>query len=103
MASSSLTAVNDFFNFTKICFFCKKESKTFKILMSYYSSSSSQCDLTEEEKKKISFKCPNCGFVNQLDFTQMFNEYTIKLLQDKTLQVERVKIEQALIKLKLQE
>ena len=42
-------------------------------------------------------------FVNQLDFTQMCNEYTVKLLQDKTLQVERVKIQQALIKLKLQE
>ena len=42
-------------------------------------------------------------FVNQLDFTQMCNEYNLKLLQDKTLQVERVKIEQPLIKLKLQE
>ena len=60
MASSSLTTVNDFFNFTKICFFCKKESKTFKILLSYYSSSSGQCVLTKEEKKKFSFKCPNC-------------------------------------------
>ena len=33
----------------------------------------------------------------------MCNEYTVKLLKDKILQVERVKIEQALIKLKLQE
>ena len=103
MASSSLTTVNDIFNFTKICFFCKKESKTFKILLSCYSSSRPQCVLTEEEKKKFSFKCPNCAFVNQLDFTQMCNEYTVKLLQDQTLQVERVKIEQALIKLKFQE
>ena len=103
MVSPSLTAVNNFFNFTKICFFCKKESKTFKILLSCYSSSSGQCVLTKEEKKKFSFKCLNCSFVNQLDFTQVCNEYTVKLLQDKTLQVERVKIEQALIKLKLQE
>ena len=103
MASSSLTAVNDIFNFTKIYFFCKKELKTFKILLSCYSSSRPQCVLTEEEKKKFSFKCPNCAFVNQLDFTQMCNEYTVKLLQDQTLQVERVKIEQALIKLKFQE
>ena len=87
MVSPSLTAVNNFFNFIKICFFCKKESKTFKILLSDYSSSV----LTEEEKKKFSFKCPNCGFFNQLDFTQMCNEYTVKLLQDKALQVERVK------------
>ena len=56
-----------------------------------------------KKKKKFSFKCPNCAFVNQLDFTQMCNEYTVKLLQDQTLQVERVKIEQALIKLKFQE
>ena len=55
------------------------------------------------KEKNFSFKCPNCSFVNQLDFTQMCNEYTVKLLQDKTLQVERVKTEQALIKLKLQE
>ena len=130
MASPSLTAVNDFFNFTKICFFCKKESKTFKIPLSCYSSNSSgQCVLTKEGKKKFSFKCPICGFVNQLDFTQMCNQYTAKILQNKTLlittnilkeiekkeliaekkkrferQIERVeKIEQALIKLKLQE
>ena len=86
MASSSLTAVNDFFNFTKICFFCNKESKTFKIpLYCYSSNSSGHCVLTKEEKKKFSFKCPICGFVNQLDFTQMCNEYTAKILQNKTL------------------
>ena len=55
------------------------------------------------KEKKNSFRCPICGFVNQLDFTQMCNEYTVKLWQNKTLQVEKVKIEQALIKLKLQE
>ena len=87
MTSSSLTTVDDFFNFTKICFFCKKESKTFKIPLSCYSSSGSQCVLTEEEKKKFSFKCPICGFVNQLDFTQMCNKYAIKLLQNNTLLV----------------
>ena len=84
-----MTDLDDFFNFIKISSFCKKELKTFKILLSCYSSSSSssQCVLTEEEKKKFSFKCPICGFVNQLDFTQMCNEYTIKLLQNKTLLV----------------
>ena len=82
---SSLPTVDDFFNFTKICSFCKKESKTFKISLSCYSSSSSQCVLTEEEKKKFSLKCPICSFVNQLDFTQMCNEYTVKILQNKTL------------------
>ena len=82
-----LPAVNDFFNFTKICSFCKKESKTLKIPLSYYSSSSGQCVLTEEEKKKFSFKCPICSFVNQLDFIQMCHEYTVKLLQNKTLLV----------------
>ena len=87
MTSSSLTTVDDFFNFTKICFFCKKESKTFKILLSYYSSSRGQCILTEEEKKKFSFKCLICGFGNQLDFTQMCNEYTAKILQNKILLV----------------
>ena len=114
----------------KFAFFVKKESKTFKIPLSCYSSNSSgQCVLTKEEKKKFSFKCPICGFVNQLDFTQMCNQYTAKILQNKTLlittnilkeiekkeliaekkkrferQIERVeKIEQALIKLKLQE
>ena len=55
MASSSLTAADDFFNFTKICFFCKKESKTFKTPLSCYSSNSSgQCVLTEK-KKRINF------------------------------------------------
>ena len=39
----------------------------------------------KEEKNKFSFKCPICGFVNQLDFTQMCNEYTAKILQNKTL------------------
>ena len=87
MASSFLPAIDDFFNFTKICFFCKKESKTFKILLSYYSSSRGQCILTEEEKKKFSFKCLICGFGNQLDFTQMCNEYTAKILQNKILLV----------------
>ena len=87
MASSFLPAIDDFFNFTKICFFCKKESKTFKIPLSCYSSSGGQCVLTEEEKKKFSFKCPICGFVNQLDFTQMCNKYAIKLLQNNTLLV----------------
>ena len=73
-----------------------------------------------EEEKKFYFKCPICGFVNQLDFTQMCNEYTVKLLQNKTLLVtanilkeigkkwlilcvEEIEIEQAFIKLKLQE
>ena len=96
---SSLSAVNDFFNFNKICSFYKKESKTFKILLSCYSSSSGQCILIEEEKKKFSFICLICCSVNQLDFTQMCNEYTLKLLQNKTLLVG---IEQAFIKLKLQ-
>ena len=95
---SSLSAVNNFFNFTKICSFCKKESKTFKIPLSCYSSSSSQCVLTEEEKKKFSFICSICCSVNQLDFTQMCNEYTVKLLQNNTLLVG---IEQVFIKLKL--
>ena len=81
----------------------------------------------KEEKNKFSFKCPICGFVNQLDFTQMCNEYTAKILQNKTLlittnilkEIEKkdyswkkktwkrnwksLKIEQVLIKLKLQE
>ena len=100
---ASLTSVDDFFNFTQICSFCKKESKTFKILLSCYSCSSGQSILIEEAKKKFSFMCSICCSVNQLDFTQMCNEYTVKFLQNKTLQVERVKIEQALIKLKLQE
>ena len=85
MPSSFLPAADDFFNFTKICFFCKKESKTFKIPLSCYSSSSGQCILTAEGKKKFSFICPICCSVNQLDFTQMCNEYTVKLLQNKTL------------------
>ena len=80
---SSLSAVNDFFNFTKICSFYKKESKTFKIPLSCYSSSSGQCVLTAEEKKKFSITCPICCSVNQLDFTQMRNEYMVKLLQNK--------------------
>ena len=88
--------------------------------MSSYSSSSGECVLAEEEKKKFSFKYPICGLVNQLDFTQMCNEYTVKLLQNKTLIVtanilkeiekkrlkkcvEEIEIEQAFIKLKLQE
>ena len=87
----------------KFAFFAKKNQKTFKIPLSCYSSSSSQCVLTEEEKKRFSFKCLICCSINQSDFTQMYNEYTIKLLQNKALQVERVKIEQELIKLKLQE
>ena len=116
----SLSTINDFFNFPKMCYFCKKGSKAFKVSLSCYSSSSSQCILTEEEKKKFYFKCPICGFVNQLDFTQMCNEYTVKLLQNKTLLVtanilkeigkkwlilcvEEIEIEQAFIKLKLQE
>ena len=103
MAWSSLTAVDDFFNFTKICFFCKKESEAFKILLSCYSSSSGQCVLTKKEKKKVSFICSICCSVNQLDFTQMCSEYTVKILQNKSLQAERFKIEQALTKLKLQE
>ena len=103
MTPSSRTAVDDFFYFTKICFFCKKESKTFKIPSSCYISSSSQCVLTKEEKKRFFFMCSICCSVNQLDFTQMCNKYTVKIFQNKTLQVERVKIEQALIKLKLQE
>ena len=85
---SSLPAVDDFFNFTKICSFCKKESKTFKVPLSCYSSSSGQCVLTKEKKKKLSFICLICCSVNQLDFTQMCNEYTVKLLQNKTLNIE---------------
>ena len=56
-----------------------------------------------KKKRKNFLLMSKLCFVNQLDFTQMCNEYTLKLLQDKTLQVERVKIEQPLIKLKLQE
>ena len=84
MIMSSLPAVDDFFNFTKVCSFCKKESKTFKIPLSCYSSSSGHCALTEEEKKNFSFICMICCSVNQLDFTQMCNGYTVKLLQNKT-------------------
>ena len=98
---ASLPAVDDFLNFTKICSFCKKQSKTFKILLSCYSGSNGQCVLTEEEKKKFSFICSICCSVNQLDFTQMCNEYTVKLLQNKTL--GDIEIEQAFLKLKLQE
>ena len=98
---SSLPTIDGFLNFTKICSFCKKESKTFKILLSCYSGSSGQCVLTKEEKKKFSFICPICCSVNQLDFTQMCNEYTVKLLRNKTL--GDIEIEQAFIKLKLQE
>ena len=94
---SSLPATDDFVNFTKICSFCKKESKRLKILLSCYSSSSGQCVLTEEEEKKFSFICSICCSINQLDFTQMCNDYTVKLLQNK------IEIEQAFIKLKLQE
>ena len=93
---SSLPAIDDFFNFMKICSFCKKELKRFQILLSCYSSSSGQCVLTKEEKK-FSFICAICCSINQLDFTQMCNEYTVKLLQNK------IEIEQAFIKLKLQE
>ena len=101
MVLSSLSTANNFFNFTKICFFCKKESRTFKTLLSCYSSSSSsQCILTEEEKV---FMCSICCSVNPLDFTQMCNKYTAKILQKNNLILERVEIEQALIKLKLQE
>ena len=57
----------------------------------------------QRRKEKIFLEMSKLCFVNQLDFTQMCNEYTVKLLQYKTLQVERVKIEQALIKLKFQE
>ena len=98
MTPSSRTAVDYFFYFSKIFFFCKKESKTFKIPSSCYISSSSQCVLTKEEKKRFFFMCSICCSVNQLDFTRMCNKYTVKIFQNKTLQVERVKIEQALIK-----
>ena len=47
--------------------------------------------------------CSICCSVNQLGFTQMCNKYTVKLLQNKALQVERIKVEQGLIQLKLQE
>ena len=100
MALSYLSTANNFFNFTKICFFCKEESRTFKIPLSCYSSSSGQCVLTKEEKV---FMCSICCFVNRLDFTQMCNKYTTKILQKSNLILERVEIEQALIKLKLQE
>ena len=92
MASSSLTAFDDFFNFTKICFFCKKESKTFKILLSCYSCCSGQCVLTKKEKKKFSFKCPICSFVNQLDFTQMCNEYILKYYKIKLYKLKELKL-----------
>ena len=52
----------------------------------------------QRRKEKIFFMCSICCSVNQLDFTQMCNKYTVKIFQNKTLQVERVKIEQALIK-----
>ena len=98
---SSLFTINDFLNFTKICSFCKKESKTFKVPLSWHSGSSGRCVLTKEEKNKFSFICPIYCSVNQLDFTQMCNEYTVKLLQNKTL--GDIEIEQAFLKLKLQE
>ena len=94
---ASLPTVDYFLNFTKICSFCKKQSKTFKILLSSYSGSNGQCVLTAEEKKKFCFICPIYCSVNQLDSTQMCNKYTIKLLQNKTL--GGTEIEQALIKL----
>ena len=90
-----------FLNFTKICSFCKKQIKTFKIPLSCYSGNNSQFVLIEEEKKKFCFICLICCSVNQLDFTQMCNKYTIKLLQNKTLGGSE--IEQTLIKLRLQE
>ena len=82
--------------------------------------SSGQCFLTKEKNKKFCYICPICCSVNQLDFTQMCNEYTVKLLQNKTLLVtvnilkeiekkrlkkcvEEIEIEQGFIKLKLQE
>ena len=65
---ASMLTVNDFFKFTKICSSCKKQSKTVKIPLLCYSSSSGQCVLINKEKKKFSFICPICCSINQLDF-----------------------------------
>ena len=78
--------------------------------------SSGQCFLTKEKNKKFCYICPICCSVNQLDFTQMCNEYTVKLLQNKTFTANILKeiekkrlmlcvgdIEQVFIKPKLQE
>ena len=87
----------------KFALFGRKNQRHLKLHCFVTAAAAVNAFWPKKKRKNFSFKCPNCGFVNQLDFTQMCNEYTVKLLQDKTLQVERVKIEQALIKLKLQE
>ena len=45
-----LTCVEDFFNFTKICSFCKKESKRFKILLSQLQQRSMHFDQRRKEE-----------------------------------------------------
>ena len=112
----------------KFAFFAKKNQRHLKLhCLVTAATAAVNAFWPKEEKNKFSFKCPICGFVNQLDFTQMCNEYTAKILQNKTLlittnilkEIEKkdyswkkktwkrnwksLKIEQVLIKLKLQE
>ena len=119
MASSITEDYKDFFNFTKVCSFCKKGQKTFKVLLSCYNKSG-RCILSEDEKKKIFFICTKCHLFNELDFDQMANEYVVTFLQNKILlstqrlsnkiekeklqaELEKVSLMEKIIKLKLQE
>ena len=82
MASNQLVDFDftaDYFNFTKICFLCRKDHKTFKIPLAAYDYDG-QCKLTVEEKKRFSFVCRSCRWINELDFIKICNEQTAKVL-----------------------
>ena len=59
-----------YFTFTKVCSTCRRQIKTFKVLLAGYDSRV-QCKLTREEKEEIGFVCLVCGIRNFLDFEQI--------------------------------
>ena len=71
----------DHFLFCQLCRSCRKNSKTFKISLSYYNESGRFILLKKEVEDVFSFVCLFCNTMNSVMFEEICNPYTIRYLK----------------------
>ena len=104
--ASSMSEYKNYLIYSKICV-CKKDLKIFKILLSYYDESS-WCILLNKEKNKFLFICTFCNSFNQINFDEICNKYTVRMLKNLSIarqiqEKEKEMLQKEMWKLKIQE
>ena len=78
--NNSFSEFKDYFIYTKICP-CEKDVKNSKIYLSFYDETGG-CILSEDERKKFSFKCLFCKSFNQINLDEICNKYAVVMLKN---------------------